>query len=116
MKGKWGWQLVFCFATIVSSAYVPPPPPTVRILSPRKFQVLHDGDVDVVYRVEGHARGAQAVLKLNGTETLRTTTPQPSVMLAGLPPGICELSVVLHFEHNGHISSSEASTLFLISS
>ena len=93
---------------------VPSPAPAVWWLSPRKFEVLHNGDVQATFRLEdAPEHGTSAVLLVNDTEVLRTTTTQPSVMLSGLAPGICELTV--HVLHGGELIAS-ASTLFLISS
>ena len=58
-------------------------------------------------------RGTSAVLFVNGTEALRTLTSQPSVLLSGLSPGICELTVQVL--HGGEVVAS-SEVLFLISS
>ena len=89
--------------------------PWVQILSPLEFDVLHTGAVEVVYRVSGSGGAArEAILLVNGTEALRTATTQPSVAMSGLPPGICNLSVIVVGQDD--VELAEASTMFLISS
>ena len=93
---------------------VPSPAPSVWWLSPRRFDVLHSSDVQATFRLENAPEsGTSAVLLVNETEALRTSATQPSVVLSGLTPGICELTVqVLH----GGEPVASATTLFLISS
>jgi hypothetical protein len=89
--------------------------PTVRILSPIDFEVLHHSEVQVEYRLSGETSAVSAaILLVNGTEALRTMNRQPSVSLSGLPPGICNLSVRV-VGHHGELVA-DASTLFFISS
>jgi hypothetical protein len=71
-------------------------------------------DVQATFRLENAPEhGTRAVLFVNNTEAVRTSTTQPSVLLSGLSPGICELKV--HVLHGDEVVAS-ALTLFLISS
>lgn len=101
-------------ACTARAGLVPTPAVSVWFLSPRKFEVLHSSDVQATFRLENAPeRGTSAVLLVNDTEALRTSMRQPSVLLSGLMPGICELTVQVL--RDGEVVAS-ASTLFLISS
>jgi hypothetical protein len=93
---------------------VPAQTTSVWFISPRRFEILHSSDLQVIFRLKDAPEvGISAALFVNDTEALRTSTTQPSVMLSGLTPGICELKVQVL--HDGEIVAS-ATTLFLISS
>lgn len=93
---------------------VPAPVTSVWFISPRRFEVLHSSDVQATFRLENALEhGTRAVILVNDTEALRTSTTQPSVLLSGLTPGICELTVQV--VHAGEVVAT-ATTLFLISS
>ena len=103
-----------CVVPRARAGLVPSPAPSVWWLSPRRLDVLHSGDVQATFRLEdAPERETSAVLMVNGTEAIRTSTMQPSVLLSGLTPGICELTVQVL--HDGELVAS-ATTLFLISS
>eukprot|EP00960_Hanusia_phi_P024540 723081-Hanusia_phi.AAC.1 len=104
------WCILFDLAL---SSLTPSPPPTVKIISPRKFAVLHTDTVQIIYRVEG-AEEEQARLFVNGSMMLETTGTQPSVTLAGMAPGVCQLTVTVE-DVNGE-KVAEDTTWFLISS
>jgi len=125
-----------CWAGLVRS-----PRASVWFISPREFDVLHGrqersaptywcsacvrpapcadpdehtSDVQATFRLEdAPEHGTSAVLFVNGTEALRTSTTQSSVLLSGLTPGVCELTVQVL--HGGEVIAS-SETLFLISS
>ncbi|EKX41787.1 hypothetical protein GUITHDRAFT_112206 [Guillardia theta CCMP2712] len=103
-----------CLIGLVRCSLTPRSPATVRILSPRKYAVLHTDTVQIIYRVEGAKVEESARMFVNRSMMLETHTTQPSVTLAGMAPGVCELTVKV--EDKDGKTVAEDTTWFLISS